>query len=302
MVSIIIPCYNAGKTILRTLESIYRQDCNNYEIITIDDGSKDNTLDILESHSKGKSNFKVITGPNNGVSHARNIGINESSGEYLYFLDADDVISPSLIKEIISNSKFDILYFSYEVVSNCNIRKTYKATFENDVLMSYLKGHVSIQMCSIVFSRKLLSDNNIRFDEDIAYSEDRKFIIESLAKAINIKYSSYLGFHYLLRSDSAMSVRDISIKRLSTLKALERCYAKLQNTKYSRQCLAYFKTSIYLLRNMSKKGPQINKEALQLLDYYINRYCGKELFLNWNKYAIFSLIYDILYLCRFLKK
>lgn len=298
MVSIIIPCYNAAKTIIRTLESIYDQNNPNYEIIAVNDGSTDNTLDILISQSLVNPRLKVFSGMNKGVSTARNIGISASSGQYLYFLDSDDVISPLLVSEILSKDPFDLLYFSFETILNSKNRKTFNARPKQDVLMSYLNGNLKIHISSIAISSKMIADHKIRFDEDIAYSEDRKFIIESLFVATTIKYSTYLGFHYILRPGSAMTDTTISFKRLTSLVALERCYFKLRNTKYAEQMLTYFKTSIYIINKMFQDCSTSNHDALQQLNLYHEKYCGKKMYFAWNKYAIYSLIKDIFFLLK----
>ena len=90
LISIIIPCYNAGKTISRTLNSVREQDYKNLEIIVVNDGSRDNLLEVLSVFEKIDSRIKVITQQNSGVSVARNNGLNYARGNYIVYLDADD--------------------------------------------------------------------------------------------------------------------------------------------------------------------------------------------------------------------
>ena len=95
LVSVIIPAYNVESQIVRTLESLLNQREKQFEIIVVDDGSTDNTNQVAElmlNESKHK-NFKIIKKKNGGVSSARNMGIRESNGEYLLFLDGDDYVS-----------------------------------------------------------------------------------------------------------------------------------------------------------------------------------------------------------------
>ncbi len=90
IISIIIPCYNAAKTLSRTLNSIREQDYKDLEIIIVNDGSTDNTLDIAEKYSTIDSRIRVITQDNGGVSVARNNGLKNATGKYVVFIDADD--------------------------------------------------------------------------------------------------------------------------------------------------------------------------------------------------------------------
>ncbi len=295
MVSIIIPCFNCEKTILTTLESVYHQDNNNYEIIAINDGSTDNTLSILKSEAEHHNELTILTGPNKGVSHARNLGIEKAKGNYLYFLDSDDTITSSLVNNILTNAPFDLFYFSYEKKFNGR-SQSFIAGGSNNPLMDYLRGRLMINMCSIVFNSIFIKENNIHFDETLYYSEDRKFIIESLINARQVKHTSYIGFIYNLHEDSAMSQKKLTMKRLSSLKALEDCYLRLKDTIYSKQMLAYFKASIYLIQKMTKHTQDYDLDAKAELDLISSRYCGKKIGLQLNKYSLYSFINDLLYI------
>ena len=90
LISIIIPCYNASKTLARTLNSIREQDYKNLEIIIVNDGSSDNTLEVATKYSTIDSRIRVITQDNAGVSVARNNGLHNANGSLIMFLDADD--------------------------------------------------------------------------------------------------------------------------------------------------------------------------------------------------------------------
>lgn len=99
-ISIIIPVYNGEKTIERCINSIINNNYENIEIIVINDGSNDRTLEILEKIKKVEKRLKVISQKNSGVSAARNLGIKNSTGDYIYFMDADDYIEENCIKTV----------------------------------------------------------------------------------------------------------------------------------------------------------------------------------------------------------
>lgn len=103
MVSIIIPNYNCEKYICECLDSIYNQNYKNFEVIIIDDGSNDKSVSIIKQYIKEKENARLIIQPNMNASVARNRGIEKSKGEYLYFLDSDDVILKNGLKVLVDN-------------------------------------------------------------------------------------------------------------------------------------------------------------------------------------------------------
>ena len=98
LVSCIIPNYNYGKYVAETIQSVLSQTYANIEIIVVDDGSTDNSLDIL---AKFQADIKIVTQRNQGVVVARNNGANQAQGAYLFFLDADDVIEPQFVEKLV---------------------------------------------------------------------------------------------------------------------------------------------------------------------------------------------------------
>ena len=106
LVSLIIPCYNAAKTLPRTLNSVREQDYKNLEIIIVNDGSKDNTLEVATKYATIDSRIRLITQENSGVSVARNNGLRNANGDYIMFLDADDnYTTPFAISKMIKKLK-----------------------------------------------------------------------------------------------------------------------------------------------------------------------------------------------------
>ena len=134
-VSVIIPVYNCDEYVGTTLESVINQDFDSYEIIVIDDGSTDNSLEIINATLKDcEIPYKVVHQENGGVSVARNHGIKISSGEYLVFVDADDYITENHLSELYNeNYDFNLIqfakkddnylsnpnYFNFDFISEC---------------------------------------------------------------------------------------------------------------------------------------------------------------------------------------
>ena len=99
-VSVITPCYNAGRFIGETIESVLKQSFSDWEYTLVDDGSTDNSREVITSYLKNDSRLRLISQPNRGVAAARNLGFEASSKEskFLLFLDADDVLEQDMLK------------------------------------------------------------------------------------------------------------------------------------------------------------------------------------------------------------
>ena len=106
LISIIIPIYNVEKYMEKCLNSVVNQTYNNIEIILIDDGSKDKSREICDNYAKKDNRIKVVHKENNGVSSARNTGIDMSKGKYITFIDSDDYIDTDYIETLYKISKF----------------------------------------------------------------------------------------------------------------------------------------------------------------------------------------------------
>ena len=101
-VSIIIPAYNAASTLEKCYQSILAQTYSNFEVITVNDGSKDNTLEIMQKYSAQDKRFVSVDKPNGGVSSARNEGLKYATGTYLQFVDADDTLDSQMLEKMVN--------------------------------------------------------------------------------------------------------------------------------------------------------------------------------------------------------
>lgn len=186
-ISIIVPVYNAEKTLCRCIESVVRQNYNNYELILINDGSVDGSADICNRYANEYQQIRYAYKNNGGVSSARNLGLKLARGEYIAFLDSDDFFANDYfetVSNILDEKKPDLLSFSSKkndgksgvsFVDNC--------FFDDDINISrrVLKAMKSYSYSSVmtrVFKRSIIVENNIAFDEDLSIGEDQLFLFE----------------------------------------------------------------------------------------------------------------------------
>ena len=195
--SVIIPAYNAERTIIKCLESIGAQTAfdRNLEIIIVNDGSKDKTSEIAKCYLKGLDGYKVIDKPNGGVSSARNVGIIEASGKYVYFCDADDMVIRSTLDKMIIAAKTtdcDILIAKYVTSDHINIpnqdglitnKLLDRQYIEREILSSYVRGQGPAPIWNKLFKRDVIIQNGLKFDESRTHGEDWAFNIDYFSVA-----------------------------------------------------------------------------------------------------------------------
>ena len=178
LVSIIIPCYNQAKYLNETLESVCKQTHTNWECIIVDDGSSDDSATIISGFTKKDPRFIYIYKDNGGVSSARNLGIENAKGNYLQFLDADDLLSVNKLeislKEILSRGNDDIkmVISNFEMISHdskkihppfCVLDRKY---FSVQGFLTEWNVSFSIQMQCGFFEASIFE--NIRFSENLS--------------------------------------------------------------------------------------------------------------------------------------
>ena len=203
--SIIIPVYNCEKYIKRCIHSIIEQDIDFMEIIIINDGSTDNTRTICEEFVQKYNNIKSINQENKGVSHSRNIGIQNASGKYVMFIDADDYLvghSLNNTKELLTGD-VDVLRYSYILNDEKMIftEKIFDLSRNRQKFLNEFFSKTNQNMSwGQVIKRELLND--IKFTKNIFYGEDLLFNSKLYNKCKNIKYTETVLYNYRQNHDS----------------------------------------------------------------------------------------------------
>lgn len=185
MISVIIPVYNVEKYLRECIDSILCQTYNDFELLLIDDGSTDTSGQICDAYAKKDKRVRVFHKPNGGLSSARNYGIDNAYGDWIIFVDSDDLWSDNdcltKLHEVSAHYNLDILRFEYKGVDehliSLNLKKHNKADIQGKVLSNYEMVKFAIAgewFAWLYFIKKDIIDN-IRFDESVKFQEDIDF-------------------------------------------------------------------------------------------------------------------------------
>lgn len=206
--SIIVPVYNAEKYIENTLRSVINQDKSNFEIIVINDGSTDNSLNVIKKIAGNDERIKVYSQKNKGVSCARNLGLDKAKGKYILFLDSDDELPPRTLSNyygIFQTKNADIIEGNRVIDGkkhNRYIKRRKVKLFDHDSAIRYflncktISGYVSGK----AYKRSVLE--NIRFIPSISYGEDGIFFFNVLQKSHRFVYAFFDCYRYTIRLNS----------------------------------------------------------------------------------------------------
>ena len=206
-VSIVVPIYNSEKYILKCIECLVNQTYRQIEIILIDDGSKDNSLQICRECASKDDRIKVVTKNNEGVSATRNMGIQLATGDYITFLDSDDTLDINYIKELVENIDKDCLV-------RCNTSIINEKIVEQErYIKQIVNGSVQGVCWGYLFKKELIE--NIKFDTNTSYMEDTIFITKVLLKINQVKIVTGAIYNHNLNQGSLTQSATNIEKRLN---------------------------------------------------------------------------------------
>lgn len=208
MISVIIPIYNAGKFLQECLLSVQKQSYSEFEVICVDDGSTDNSYAIAECFVKEDYRFKLYRQTNAGVSAARNLALSKANGEYVCFIDADDVIASDFMENLINlsvNGEFAIC--SYTRKQSClgvgNVQvKQYSAEEYLKHIFDESVEHPNI--CMMLFKNSIIQMQHLDFTVGCIRNEDTEFYVKYMANVENVVVSNYKGYFYRPNPSSCM--------------------------------------------------------------------------------------------------
>ena len=216
LISVVVPCHNSQNFLSNCLKSLDAQIYQNAEFLMVDDGSTDETFNILTNHAKGNPKFKVLQSNGAGVSTARNVGIENAKGEFITFLDSDDMFSPyhlQLLYENVNNCGADTAVIDYIKVPEGKAYETYKFSVPEDVpteefdnkaaleeFLAQLKFEFSVW--NKMYSSKVIREHNVRFLDGCRYNEDSLFNYKYFKHAQKTVLIHWLTYLYVQRKNS----------------------------------------------------------------------------------------------------
>jgi glycosyltransferase involved in cell wall biosynthesis len=254
LVSVLIPCYNGAKWIRDALDSCFKQTYKNIEIVVIDDGSTDDSLDILKSYG---SEIKLETGPNRGLSAAQNRGLALSHGAYIQYLDADDYLLPEKIEHqlaYLEETGADGVYGDWrhqyhEADGTIHLGEIVLSGHQADLLESLLSGWWVPSM--VLLHRRETVIRSGGWDETLKAQNDHDFLIAIAMTSTDVRYQPGCFSIYRRYGNVTMSTADLPRWLASEQRALEKAEAKLaESGRLSisyRQAMA--KSYFYIARN-----------------------------------------------------
>jgi len=241
LVSVIIPCFNAKRWLREAIDSCLQQTYPRIEIILVDDGSTDNSLEIIKSYED-----KIIweTGPNRGGNHARNRGFALSRGEYIQFLDADDYISPEKIERqvlFLEETGADVVYGDWKYRQHLPdgtsfLRDGKFSGRPEDMLESLLSDQWWVAPVALLFTRAVVESSG-GWDESLRAAQDRDFFISVIINGAKVLYQP--GYYSFYRKHDKTTVSTSNKKRWLESHFLVMEKAEVKLAKLNRLSLKY---------------------------------------------------------------
>lgn len=231
MISIIVPVYKVEPFLEACVLSILRQTYRNFELILIDDGSPDRCGKICDNLAQRDSRISVIHQQNGGVSRARNAGINMASGDWIVFIDSDDLVTPGFLGafQVQENHQSDLVIQGWQNLKSGHLGEKYLfQTQHYHSLKEALTPNILTfrgPVCKL-FKKSLIDDHHLCFPEDVAYAEDAVFYYSYLGLCSSIQ--TYNSCRYLYRHDREESASCICHDPFMLWRAKEKCLSLLK--------------------------------------------------------------------------
>lgn len=302
-VSIIVPVYNIEKYVAKCIESIINQEYKNIEIILVNDGSKDSSLEICEKYKKTDRRIIVIDKKNGGVSSARNAGLDVASGDYIVFVDGDDYLKPDFITYMLglindNDCDFGLSKNCYKYENEEQVSEDKVVVMDKvDATVLLLSPRVDVGCWNKIYRKSFIK--NLRFDENQFFGEGLQFITKVSQLSTHTAVGERKVYHY--RQDNNLSAtKKFKFKNFingeKSLQLIENNLivndSRILDQLYSHYCLFYFYGLTATLKNNARKENKLTyvdweKKAKKMYKYlYKNTWVGFSL-----KMKVFILLY-----------
>lgn len=241
-ISVIIPVYNVETYLSKCIESVLHQTYSDFELLLIDDGSTDNSGSICDMYKEKDNRIRVFHKKNEGVSKARNLALDNASGEFVIFVDSDDWIEPSTFELVLKQlENFDILFFdiiwhyednSIRTNSAGNFCVTNKENVEKSIFrLIHNLTDVNLFGFTVnkIFRKSIIDKCKIRFIENLSISEDEIFTMEYCLNISSLKYFAYPLYHYIWKQQGLTHKYKCENEYLLLIQQLESFLGQIKN-------------------------------------------------------------------------
>lgn len=319
-ISVIVPVYNTEQYLHRCIDSILAQTFTDFELLLIDDGSKDSSGKICDEYAAKDSRVRVFHKENGGVSSARNLGLDNAQGDWISFVDSDDWIKPNYLECMITLSDADLVISSFEIIDNIEKWDNHieNRTYHKKELKEFVSQYIyTATLCSPwckLFKKKLV--NTLRFNHCISFAEDTIFVFEYLCNTNIVQCIENYGYQYQRGGNESLSIKRYSVEQYiliiqeysKAFKAMEKSIdfngelARISNNcNQLKKCLTTLRQSQTSLTDRFKELVYLlnDENIIEVLTYKDRRLKGIRRrffdFLALNKLYILLFIYVINY-------
>jgi glycosyltransferase involved in cell wall biosynthesis len=281
LISVIICCYNSANYVEKCLSSLQEQTYKNLEIIVVNDGSVDDTGEILEKFAKEKK-LLVVTTENKGVASARNTGLKQITGEYFTFVDSDDVVDKNHVLRLYSliektdaeMSVCGIKRIKEKRVKNLKLEKKFNSSLETFEKKDGINQYFSQKKFDYVLWNKMyktevLKKSGAVFLDGLRYGEESYFIFSYLKCVEKIAYANAKTYYYVKQKNSLMN-QDFNEKRFDIYSNVKAILDKMEGYEevepYVRSLRSNYSVGLlYLMKKSGYKNPEKVREVINLL-------------------------------------
>lgn len=275
LITIVVPVYNANQTLSKCITSILNQTYQSFELLLIDDGSKDNSLAICEAYASKDERIRVFHKKNSGVSSTRNLGIQMAVGKYVCFVDSDDWVDADYLETLNKHMQPNGLSVCQLTINNYRRDDNFLLSFtpkQAQISVLDCNGMQGFPVCKL-FDLNLIKKNHVFFDEEISICEDVLFCIQYLSFETSvISYSGKKPYHYFKSFQGATNSRfqyheNLDQRFLSESDAIRKCKKfLLPDIDVYKACkMRYIKAAVNTLRTLEANRCQSSNLYSNLL-------------------------------------
>ena len=272
-ISIIVPIYNAEKTIQKCVDSLLNQTKKELELILINDGSTDKTKELLESYKDKR--IKCFHNPNQGIGKTRNFGIKQATSKYIMFVDSDDFLEKDTCEELYNKAEQEdsdlVICDFYKIYENGSLEEIHLIDFPPTTLKEtpHLLNEINLAPWNKLYRKDLIED--IRFAENLKY-EDTPFVAEALLKAKRITKVNQCLNYYFIRGNSETTVRD---KRcfdiLKIIDIIRKMYQGVEEVKPALDQYTVWLLTNYTIQQRVQKDINVGMEFIDEAFAYLKK-------------------------------